>query len=166
MTNYPNTVYSVRRKLDLASLLVFTAGYAMLFALMSAYRLEAQYFPMVAGFFTSIGLSQAWLFGGKAPRIASCLTGTLYSVFFALIFLVESSPSFDKIVLIIFLVSILGLSIGYYSGVCIAGVLLVIDKMRARVQVLRTRAATQNDERVDSEDWRLNNSPSNGGDVS
>ncbi|HUP78672.1 MAG TPA: hypothetical protein VM260_08970 [Pirellula sp.] len=131
MSKSPNAVYSVGRKLDLASLLVFTAGYALLFALMSAYRLDALYFPMVAGFFTSIGLSQAWLFGGKAPRTASCLAGTLYSVFIALIFLAEFSPSFDKIVLIIVFVSILGLSIGYYSGVCIAGVLLVIDNLRA-----------------------------------
>ena len=131
MTNNPNTVYSVRRKLDLASLLVFTTGYAVLFALMSVYRLDAKYFPVVAGFFTSIGLSQAWLFGGKAPRIASGLAGTIYSVLIALIFLRESSSSFDKIVLIIVFVSILGLSIGYYSGVCIAGVLLVIDNLRA-----------------------------------
>lgn len=147
MTNYPNAVYSVRRKLDLASLLVYTTGYAVLFALMSVYRLPALSFPMVAGFFTSIGLSQAWLFGGKAPRIASCLAGTLYSVLMALIFLATSSSSFVEIVRIIVLASILGLSIGYYSGACIAGVLLVIDNLRA----LRLNGNSQMGEHVDIE---------------
>lgn len=154
MTNYPNTVYAVRRKLDLASLLVFTAGYGLLFALMSVYRLDAQYFPMVAGFFTSIGLSQALLFGGKAPRIASCLAGTLYSVLIALIFLITFSPVLivKDVVLIIVFVSILGMSIGYYSGACIAGVLLVIDKLRVRFRAPSIKAKSQISEQVDGED--------------
>ncbi len=125
-------IYSVPRKLDLASLFVFTLCYGILFAIMIAFHFKALSFALVAGFLTSVGISQAVLFGGKAPRIASSITGSAF--YFALFVL---SPFFfgtpwnrmaDVSVLIPFLV--FGLAMGYFSGVCIAGVILTTDQLR------------------------------------
>ncbi len=78
MTTPMNSVYSVTRKLDLASLLVFTSCYGFLFAFMNLLKFGPWDFAVVAGFFTSVGVSQAVLFGGKTPRFASCVAGAIY----------------------------------------------------------------------------------------
>ena len=78
----------------------------------------------------------------------------LVCVLIALILLTTISPVLmvKDIVLILVFVSILGLSIGYYSGACIAGVLLVIDKLRVRFRAPSIKAKSQISEQVDSED--------------
>ena len=128
-------VYSVPRKLDLASLFVFTMCYGILFAIMSAFQFQALSFALVAGFLTCVGFSQAVLFGGKAPRFASSITGTLYygALFVFSPFLFGTSRNqvvqvVDVSVIIPFLV--FGLAFGYLSGTCIAGIFLISDRLR------------------------------------
>ena len=133
MTAPTNSVYSVTRKLDLASLLVLTAAYGFLFAFMHLLQFRPLAFAQVAGFFTCVGVSQAILFGGKAPRLASSLTGAIYFVLLVP-FQVPVSPVkpwVDISLLIPFF--IVGLVVGYYSGACIGGVFLVINYLRNRI---------------------------------
>ena len=128
-------IYSVPRRLDLASLFVFTMCYGILFAVMSAFRFEALSFALVAGFLTCVGVSQAMLFGGKAPRFASSISGTLYyGVFFVVRPFLFGTPGnrLSDIALIPFLV--FGMALGYLSGVCIAGIFLITELLRKRLR--------------------------------
>ena len=106
-------LYSVPRKLDLASLFVFTTCYGLLFAVMNLVQAGALFFAIVAGFFTCVGVSQAVLFKGKAPRLASCLTGSAY--YFGIL-LVSGMPLIGTV-----FVLFVGAAVGYVSGACIGG---------------------------------------------
>ena len=119
-------LYSVPRKLDLASLFVFTTCYGLLFALMNMVHADALFFAIVAGFFTCVGVSQAILFKGKAPRLASCLTGAAY--YFGIL-LVSGMPLIATV-----FVLLVGAAVGYVSGACIGGVFLVADALRNRLR--------------------------------
>lgn len=124
-------IYSVPRKLDLASLFVFTTGYGLLFAAMKLLKQDATAFLLVAGFFTSVGIAQAALFGGKAPRLASWLTGGAYFLLLMVGFglyqgaVIEDLMNCGAICLFAF-----GSVCGYVAGTAIAGIFLVADKLR------------------------------------
>ena len=139
-----NSIYSVTRKLDLASLLVFTAAYGFLFAFMNLLHFGPLAFACVAGFFTSVGISQAVLFNAKSPRLASSLTGAIYFVSLMLnpfsVGVSPVKPLIDTSALPFYI--ILGLIAGYFSGTCIGGVFLVIDYLRNR---LHSRMLPEND---------------------
>lgn len=125
------TIYSVPRKIDLASLFVFTTGYGLLFAAMKVLQHDAIAFLLVAGFFTSVGVAQAALFGGKSPRLASWLTGGAYFVLLMVGFglyqgaAIEDLMNFGAICFFAF-----GSVSGYIAGTAIAGIFLVADKLR------------------------------------
>ena len=135
MTAPTNSIYSVTRKLDLASLLVFTAAYGFLFAFMNLLHFGPLAFSLFAGFFTCVGLSQALLFGGKTPRLASSLTGAIYLILIALDpFELGASPYGPRRYMHLLIpCTIFGLIAGYFSGTCIGGILLVIDYLRKRI---------------------------------
>ena len=138
-------LYSVPRKLDLASLFVFTTGYGLLFALMNIANAGALNFAIVAGFFTCIGVSQAILFRGKSPRKASCLAGAVY--YFAILVIAGMSYGWPLSRIlegrVIAFVLMVGTAAGYVSGASIGGVFLIADSLRTR---LRSRT------KLDSED--------------
>lgn len=111
-------------------------------------------FAVVAGFFTSVGVSQAVLFGGKAPRLASCVTGVIYFVVSILnpfnVGVRALGVSLDASALIV--LSIFGVFFGYCSGACLGGVFLVIDYLRIRVQgERRTENELQRD--IGEKEW-------------
>ena len=64
MLESPKTIYSVPRKVDLATLLVITVFYACLFALLNLLRVDFWSFLAIGGFFSFIGISQAILLKG------------------------------------------------------------------------------------------------------
>ncbi len=140
-------IYSVPRKLDLASLFVFTTGYGLLFAAMKLLKQDAISFLLVAGFFTSVGVAQAVLFGGKAPRLASLLTGGSYFLFLMVRYgLSEGIPieyfiSCGSLCLFAF-----GSSCGYIAGTAIAGIFLVADKLRGWLRSRRIGEGKNSDE--------------------
>ena len=146
-------VYSVPRKLDLASLFVFTTCYGILFAMMSAFQFKALSFAFAAGFLTCVGVSQAVLFGGKAPRLASSITGAFYYgalfVVSPFLFGTPGNRLVDVSVIIPFLV--FGLALGYLSGACIAGVFLISDCLRLwfRPDIIGTKEKSMNEIVVD-----------------
>ena len=126
-------LYSVPRKLDLASLFVFTTCYGLLFALMNLFRPGVWVFAIVAGFFTCVGVSQAVLFKGKSPRLASCVTGALYYLAILLVVEVRNGMRFLDFSSVLFIL-LVGCAVGYVSGACIEGVFLVADALRTRLK--------------------------------
>ena len=132
MLDSPKTIYSVPRKVDLATLLVITVFYACLFALMNLLRVDFWSFLAIGGFFSFIGISQAILLKGESPRAASMVAGAIY---LAAIFLV-SGAGFNKSLspalrVALFLgTSIQGVLLGYLGGSCVGGVFLIIDYVR------------------------------------
>ncbi len=139
----PQKIYSVPRKLDLASLFVFTTGYGLLFAAMKLLRQDAIAFLLAAGFFTSVGVAQAALFGGKAPRLASLLTGGSYFLILMVAYGLSDGIAIEYLVncgsLCLFA---FGSVCGYIAGTAIAGIFLVADKLRCW---LRSRGIGQED---------------------
>ena len=136
--NSDQAIYSVPRKLDLASLFVFTTGYGLLFAFMKLVKQDALGFLLVAGFFTSVGVAQAVFFRGSAPRLASWLTGGAYFssvlIFFELFNRIPANRVIDVCsVLSLFTI---GCFCGYIAGTCIAGVFLIADKLRSLLRSL------------------------------
>jgi hypothetical protein len=132
MLDSPKTIYSVPRKVDLATLLVITVFYACLFALMNLLRVDFWSFLAIGGFFSFIGISQAILLKGESPRAASMVAGAIY---LAAIF-VFSGAGFDKSLhpilrIALFLgTSIQGVLLGYLGGSCVGGIFLIIDYVR------------------------------------
>jgi hypothetical protein len=124
----------VPRRFGVSVLLVITAMYAVLFGVLQAIRAPFSVFFVIALFFTTIGLGQAFLFKGKRPRKASVLVGACFFPCLAL-FMVGWETS--RILHEAFLPSLLGLwcstlggaVLGYTGGGIVDGVFLVIDKL-------------------------------------
>lgn len=130
MLDSPKTIYSVPRKVDLATLLVITVFYACLFALMNLLRVDFWSFLAIGGFFSFIGISQAILLKGESPRAASMVAGAIY---LAAIFLFSGAgkslhPAFR---IALFLgTPTPGVLLGYLGGSCVGGIFLIIDYVR------------------------------------
>ena len=67
----------VPRRFGLDKLMIITAFYAVLFALMSWLGAHPIVFVVVAMFFTGVGLAQAFLYSGNKPRKASIVAGSV-----------------------------------------------------------------------------------------
>ena len=133
-------IYSVPRKLDLASLFLFTTAYGFLFAAMKLLKQDAIAFLLVAGFFTSVGVAQAALFSGKSPRIASLLAGGSYFLLLLVGYALSVGTAIEDLIncgsLCLF---VFGGTCGYIAGIAIAGVFLVADKLRCWLKARRTK---------------------------
>ena len=140
-------IYSVPRKIDLASLFVFTTGYGLLFAAMKLLRQDAIAFLLVAGFFTTVGIAQAALFGGKSPRIASLMTGGGYFLLLMVVFGLYQGAAIEELMncgaICFFVFGSVG---GYVAGTAIAGIFLVADKLRCRLRSIGIGQEENSDE--------------------
>jgi hypothetical protein len=98
---------------------------------MKLLRQEAMQFLLVAGFFTSVGIAQAVLFRGKAPRLASWLAGGSYFSLVLIWFAISNDiPAQSVVTCGVLFVFFLGCACGYVAGVSIAGVFLIADYLR------------------------------------
>jgi putative addiction module component (TIGR02574 family) len=126
-------IYSAPRRFDLATVFIVTLAYSVLLGVMSALRLPPVASLIVAGFITAIGVSQALLFGGKRPRLASVLVGTLIYALSLLGFWLATGqrayPTSTFLVLGTY-AAIGGAILGYLSGVVVGGVFLLADAVR------------------------------------
>lgn len=142
-------VYSATRVLDLASLLVLTASYAILFAGLQWLMFDISAIIYLTTLFTCVAIAQALLFGVCPPRTASLLVGLLFGVLFTLFWARRYLRRFDlgRIILsllpswiedanwfLLTIGSLLGLGMGYMAGTCVGGVFLVSDALRRRLQ--------------------------------
>ncbi|MCA9148400.1 MAG: hypothetical protein KDA92_03830 [Planctomycetales bacterium] len=127
-------VYSTPRRFDLATVLVITSAYALGFSALRVLQMPLVELAVIGGFVTTVGLSQAVLFGGRHPRIASMVTGAVLLP--TLVILFDSRPGsrslVDDIVLLVTYCSFFGAIHGYFAGAMVGGVFLVSDKVRSR----------------------------------
>ncbi len=130
--NSPPKQAGVPRRFGIGSSMVVTAAFALLFMLLKL--AEAPFFAYVVytGIIVIVGISQAVLFGGQNPRMASVVTGASIGLL-AAIFIpaLESSPrlhnSFLSFPFAAIFGAIGGAIYGYIAGLLIAGVFLLMD---------------------------------------
>ena len=132
-------IYSVPRRYDPATLFVVSLAYALLFGFMRSVGFPPIAFAVVAGFVTLVGLSQAILFGGKAPRQASAVAGIGAFLVVQVPVLAECAlrhlQDLGILVACLPLTAILpGAMLGYVVGVLIGGVFLVAEAVRRGVR--------------------------------
>jgi hypothetical protein len=127
-------LYSAPRRFDLFTIMIVTAAYALLLSSMSALRFPPIASVFVAAFITIVGVGQAVLFGGRQPRLASAVSGTVaYFVGWVCFALMEPSWGMGYMIIPGLLMSgILGSPLGYLAGVLVGGVFLVADVVRQR----------------------------------
>ena len=141
------SVYSAPRRYDLATMFVVSVAYAVLFAVMRLLQAGPLVFVTTGLFFTAIAAAQALLFTGNAPRLASCIAGSLYFVgsnaAFMLLNSVNQSQQFRLVSSIIaavgglICVAVSGAICGYVGGALVGGVFLVADQLRRGRQFLK-----------------------------
>ena len=120
--------YAVPRRYDLATLLTVTVSFALLFSLLRMIGAPPTLMAAAATFIALVGLAQAALFGGRSPRRASIVVGTLFGpiVVGCQAYFGAFAVSFDDLLL----ATIWFAPLGYFLGVLIGGVFLVSDYVR------------------------------------
>ena len=132
--NFTVRLHSVPRRFDLATMMVVTLAYALLFAAFRLIRLPPIAMGVVAGFITCVGIGQALLFGGKKPRISSVLVGAVCTVgiyvYTALTIDASLLEFHVEILKIWIMVAIAGSVAGYVAGITVGSVFLASDLVR------------------------------------
>lgn len=135
---FVSRVYSVPRRFDVATMLVVTLAYALLFGVLRSVRIQSLDVVKVAGFFTCVAIGQAMLFRGKRPRISSVMVGVVYIVAMYGVRAITRDASLLEVhyfVLMIWLViAMAGAISGYFAGVAIGAVFLLSDVMRRSIR--------------------------------
>jgi hypothetical protein len=129
----PTKVYSAPRRFDLATILIVTFAYSLLFGAMRALSFPPMVSVVFAGFISLVGVGQAFLFGGNKPRTASLVVGAFfYTLAVAATWLINGPRLYaTPALLMVATYTIIGGAIlGYLAGLMVAGVFLVADKLR------------------------------------
>lgn len=149
------TLYAAPRRFDLATVLVVTTAYSLLFAGMKVFHLGSLAFAYVAGLFALVAIAQSlfasWdnprkvaFFFRNDPRQVSILVGMAYYLFLTWPLFVFQFGHILQIVRYILQIDfsivrfglalvgtfLPGVLLGYLSGVLVGGVFLVADKLR------------------------------------
>jgi hypothetical protein len=119
------TVYSVPRRYDLATLIVVTVVFSVLFAGLKLLKAKPDAFLLIVGFVVVVGLSQAIL--PKAPRVASVAAGSGFFVIALIVGVVMEGMSVRLLNDEIPVFAFLGAIYGYLGGTLIGGVFLAAD---------------------------------------
>ena len=126
-------LYSVPRRFDIATILVVTFAYALLFNALRWIRAPSPTITMVAVSISCVGIGQALLFRGKKPRMSSILSGV--AVFFCIdIYSIAASNRLFDVLGMLLGVAVGGTIFGYVAGVAVGSVFLVSDKTRKLIQ--------------------------------
>jgi hypothetical protein len=126
-------IYSVPRRYDLATLFAVTLAYALLFGALRAKHAEPGMMCAAGAFVTCVGLGQALLFKGLAPRRASILVGSILLGTVPLIVSLTSGYRDVEWVAVVCMETFLllcGGCLGYVAGVLIGGVFLLVDHIQ------------------------------------
>ncbi|MBM4088958.1 MAG: hypothetical protein FJ276_05920 [Planctomycetes bacterium] len=132
-------VYSVPRRYDLATLFTISLAFALLFGLLRALDATPVVFACIGGFVAAVGIGQAVLFRGRAPRIASIATGAAFLLTFDIVIyfvFIKANGRWGliEVVLSAAFMSVWGSIFGYIAGALIGGVFLVADAIRRTVR--------------------------------
>jgi CDP-diglyceride synthetase len=125
-------VYAVPRRYDLATLLAVTVSFALLFWVLRILGASPVVFAVVVTFVALVGLAQALLFAGRAPRRASLVTGMVVGP--ALVVLDSFRTVHTATVTDLFLAMLWYAPIGYVLGALVGGVFLVADYLRRYIR--------------------------------
>ncbi len=125
------TIYSVPRRFDIATLLVVSLAYSLLFTMLRLLDAPTQVFVFIGLLTVVVGIAQAMFPYGNGPRRASMVAGAAYCGVLSLVggFL---SGGFGPGSCGILGSLIVGAPLGYLIGATEAGVFLVADKVRRR----------------------------------
>jgi hypothetical protein len=141
-------VYSAPRRFDLTTILVVTAGYAVLFGglkmIFSSLGETSGVAITIGGFVTAVGIGQALLYGGRKPRTASIMVGAVLSSIIMVGFSLWSTRRGMTGSMLPFIVvygAVSGIIYGYLAGVLVGGVFLVADLVRRRFKRVSVDAA-------------------------
>jgi hypothetical protein len=130
--NVRSRLYSAQRQFDLATILVATAAYASIFALLQFIRAPFGFAALAAAFIAFIAFAQAFLFQGNRPRLASALAGATF--FVAAIVVARSldaSPTRrGHDITQYFPIVLIGMFWGYVTGTLIGSAFMVADILR------------------------------------
>jgi hypothetical protein len=126
------TPYSVPRRYDLATLFFVTTAYALLFAVLRLIRLPPKAVGTSALLLALVGIAQAVLFKGKAPRAASIAVGTIF-VGIVYVMAIPGPMSIENLTPLLLSSALAGPIVGYLCGVLVGGVFLVADVARKLV---------------------------------
>jgi hypothetical protein len=130
------------KRFSIAILMAWMTLFALVFSVLECVAAPPQIFGIVTILMLGIGLGQMWLFGGKKPRLASVLAGTvLLSVEVAALnlatgyFTREGSSIVLRIIFSIISIVIcipLGAFFGYLLGTLTAGIVLTLNYLENR----------------------------------
>ena len=126
------TVYGVPRRYDLVSLLVMSVAFATLFSLLRSLNAPVVVIAALLAFIVIVGLAQAVLFGGRAPRRASIVAGMLLGPM--IVGFRAYSQGFTLRIADVLLSSLFFCPVGYLTGAVIGGVFLASDCLRTRIK--------------------------------
>jgi hypothetical protein len=129
----------VPRRFGVGVLLLFVLLYALLFSFLSVLGVPPLVFLLVAIYVTAIGLGQILLFGGEKPREASIWVGVaVFLLMCTMGCLADLLGHFSlvamlQITCISAMVLTLAVPVSYVTGCAMAGVFLLIDRLRTGV---------------------------------
>jgi putative addiction module component (TIGR02574 family) len=129
-------VYSAPRRFDLATIFIVTVAYSLLFGGMTLLQFPPVASLAVAGFITFVGIGQAILFGGKKPRAASIIVGTVIYGLSMLVYWIILGPRMyaaSELLVAGTLLIIGGGILGYLAGACVGAVFMLAEFMRRAV---------------------------------
>jgi tryptophan-rich sensory protein len=127
-TDKSNTVYCVPRRYDLATLMTVSVFFAVLFSTLKMLRSPPLFIGFLSGFVASVGLAQAILFDGRAPRRSSVIAGITYGAAVEVLFIWWRKYPVVFGELLFYLVWH-GVT-GYFVGALVGGLFLVADYVR------------------------------------
>ncbi len=129
----------VPRRFATGTLLLLVTLYAMMFSCLSWLCASPTVFVVLAVYLTAIGLAQMLLFGGEKPREASIWVGAPVGAILVTGVCLSASPVGTSLTEALALACfwVLGLAlcipVSYVTGCAMAGVFLVIDRVRTGV---------------------------------
>jgi len=124
------------RRFGIGTLFVVTAVFAVVFALLRAMGTSPTVYLVVASFFATIALGQVLLFEGRHPRAASIIAGMAFlpSAYLCVAgqtaYTTGDFPETEILLNAVGTLMLCGLLAGYLGGGLLAGVFLVLDRVK------------------------------------
>lgn len=121
-------IFSVPRRFDLSTLFVVSTAFGILFAILGHCGVTDSMKLFICFYINVVGFCQASLFGGRAPRASSVISGAIIlSAFLSLVWF------YDKLLLAVFMF-VLNCSwaalVGYVNGTLVGSVFLITHWLR------------------------------------
>ncbi len=158
-------LYSAPRRFDLATMLVVTTAFALLFTGMTILDFNFWVFLYFASLIVVVGICQSAFVPRYSPRSVSLIAGIAYHVMvmmgifvFSLYFASKFSGQRGSVrpgmlIFLMFVSTIFSPALGYLSGVLVAGTFLVADQLRGVLGLMHLHRSTDEDQHEVSSPW-------------